>query len=315
MKKVIVLALVVVCILLMYQFPHAMLNPGELSQGHQKLNNKCLDCHNPFWGIANDKCITCHKLSEIDKDTMEMLQGDAVSTKIRFHKFLANQKCTSCHTDHKGLKPEMTLSEFNHDLLPTAMINSCNKCHGQPSDNLHRQLTDNCSSCHNSKGWKQEVVFHHDMIQIAAKTNCVSCHETPDDNFHKQLKDNCDKCHSTTKWKPSTFDHSLYFLLDNDHNVECKTCHTNNNYSVYTCYSCHEHSESKIQDEHYEHGIYQFNDCASCHRSSDKHDIKKNSSSNQNMNQQEINKVKEFMKTQKKDNEKKKDEKKEHDDD
>lgn len=315
MKKLIVLGIVAVCIILMYQFPHVMLNPGELVEGHQKLNNKCLDCHNPFWGISNEKCISCHKLSDIGKDTIISSQDKAKSEDVLFHQHFSNQKCTSCHIDHKGMKPEISLSSFNHDMLPATTINNCNKCHGQPSDLLHKQLTGNCSNCHNTKGWIDAVTFNHDMIKEIAKTNCVSCHKIPDDNFHKQTKENCDKCHSISKWKPSTFDHSAYFLLDNDHNVECNTCHSGNNYSIYTCYSCHEHSERKILEEHNEHGIYNFTNCASCHRNSDKHDIRIDNSTNQKLNQGEIESVKKYIKSQDKDEQKKKDKSKKHDDD
>src|SRR6188768_370309 len=70
MKKLIVLGIAIGCIVLMYHFPHAMLNPGELVDGHQKLNENCLACHNPFWGISNEKCITCHKLADIGKDSL-----------------------------------------------------------------------------------------------------------------------------------------------------------------------------------------------------------------------------------------------------
>jgi hypothetical protein len=69
MKKLIVLGIVVTCIILMNQFPHTMLNPGDLVEAHQNINNKCLACHVPFSGISNDKCISCHKLSTIGMDT------------------------------------------------------------------------------------------------------------------------------------------------------------------------------------------------------------------------------------------------------
>ena len=61
MKNLILFAIVGALIWLMIQFPHTMLNPGELVQAHQKLNSKCLDCHQPLKGISNEKCIACHK--------------------------------------------------------------------------------------------------------------------------------------------------------------------------------------------------------------------------------------------------------------
>jgi hypothetical protein len=42
-----------------------------------------------------------------------------------------------------------------------------------------------------------------------------------------------------------------------------------NDYTRYTCYGCHEHSRSKIREEHLEEGIYQYENCVECHRSGD----------------------------------------------
>jgi len=306
MKKVIVLGIIVVCIGLMYQYPHVMLNPGELVEGHQKLNEKCLSCHKPFWGISNDKCISCHKLSEIGKDTLHINDTIKNKEKFLFHQNLANQECASCHTDHKGVKPDMPLSSFPHELLSETVISKCSGCHNKPSDNIHQQISVSCNNCHNTKGWKSSVVFNHDMIQGTDKNNCASCHQKPNDSYHNLFKDNCNKCHSTSKWVPSSFDHSAYFQLAEDHNAKCNTCHTNNNFSTYTCYGCHEHSQNKIMEEHNKHGINNFSNCASCHRSGNEHDEKRNGNSKE-LNQKEINNVKDYIKSQEKDEKKEKD--------
>ncbi len=68
-------------------------------------------------------------------------------------------------------------------------------------------------------------------------------------------------------------------------------------------------------EEHNEHGIYNFTNCASCHRSGNEHDIRMNGNSNQELNQNELNNVKEYIKSQEKDSKKEHDGKKEHDDD
>ncbi len=303
MKNLILFAIVGALIWLMIQFPHTMLNPGELVQAHQKLNSKCLDCHQPLKGISNEKCIACHKLAEIGDDTV------AGEKKILFHEKLVNEKCTSCHSDHKGLKPDNPLSGFKHNLLAETVISNCNSCHKKPVDTLHKLLSSVCNNCHNTNGWKSSVVFNHEMIQGADKNNCTGCHQKPSDSYHLFFKDNCNQCHSTAKWVPSTFDHSKYFRLDGDHNAKCNTCHTNNNFSIYTCYGCHEHSEGKIRNEHNEEGIYNFTDCARCHKSGNEHDIERNENGGERLNQQDINGVKDYIKSDSKEG------KKEHDDD
>ena len=70
---------------------------------------------------------------------------------------------------------------------------------------------------------------------------------------------------------PTTFEHEKYFRFDRDHNTECVTCHINNDYANYTCYGCHEHSRSKIREEHVEveEGIRDYENCTECYRSED----------------------------------------------
>ena len=151
------------------------------------------------------------------------------------------------------------------------------------------------------------------MIIGAEKNNCAYCHNNPRDTFHQQVKENCDKCHSTNQWKPSTFDHSNYFLLDENHNATCNTCHTNNNFNAFTCYGCHEHTESNIREEHHENGIYNYNNCATCHKSGNEHDIRMKGKSNLELNDSELNNMKKYIKSQ--DNNKGRNVQKEEDDD
>jgi len=195
-----------------------MINPGKLVQGHQDLNHSCFKCHDAFKGTPDSKCIACHTLTEIGKDS---IHGNRKN--LSFHNHLDGLRCISCHTDHQGVDP-MPVSSFNHDLLSEKII-----------------------------------------------SNCINCHTKPSDDLHFSLKDQCSKCHTTEKWVPSTFDHSKYFGLDQDHNAKCNVCHLNKDYKTYTCYGCHEHTENNIRSKHIEEGIYQYSNCISCHKSSDKH--------------------------------------------
>lgn len=285
-----------------------MLNPGELSQGHQKLNDKCNSCHKPFTGIEATRCISCHKPDEIGLDTSIKTSFPQNQKVILFHARLKTQECTSCHTDHKGRDPKLSIGRFDHSLLAAQLQSNCSGCHAKPEDKLHIQVTADCENCHNTKKWEFKGVFDHEQITGANKSNCNSCHQKPSDTFHQSLQDNCSKCHSTDKWLPSSFNHSSYFLLDRDHNVKCNTCHANNNFSVYTCYGCHEHSENKIRKEHNEHGIVSFTDCASCHRSGDKHDIRQNDSRKKEIRPEDAEKIRNHIKSNDRE------EKEEHDD-
>ncbi|MBS1494988.1 MAG: class III cytochrome C family protein [Bacteroidetes bacterium] len=279
MKKIIFILITGLVVWAVIEYPKQMVNPGDLIAGHQKLSNDCYSCHRPFWGISNDKCITCHKISEIGK-LKNSTDSNSKKDKSLFHENLTSQNCASCHTDHMGIKPDTKLSNFKHDLLSTDIKNNCSDCHTKPSDKLHIPLSSSCNNCHVTTGWKQSVKFNHDMISGADKNNCITCHQKPGDSFHQGLLDNCNKCHTTNKWSPANFNHSSYFLLDKDHNAKCNVCHTSSNYKEYTCYGCHEHTQSNILKEHDEVSG-NINDCVSCHTSGNKHDMKDGNENNE----------------------------------
>lgn len=285
MKKVIVVLSIALVIFLIIKFPHETINPGELLEAHKKIKNECLSCHKPFGGVANEKCIACHNPKSIGTNK----EGN--QNKPLFHQQLSDQECSSCHTEHQGAIPEHSLGNFKHTLLSKIILNNCNSCHVKPTNALHTQVSLNCNSCHQTQSWKNLIAFNHEIL--LNKNNCTPCHQKPVDNFHASTNENCDKCHSTNKWKPSTFNHSAYFLLDQNHNTTCKTCHSNNNFSTYTCYGCHEHSESNIIAEHNEEGIYNIGNCVSCHKSGNEQDME---NTNKKLNEHEQNKIREFIK-------------------
>lgn len=275
MKKFFILIVIIGSVTITYLLPHRMINPGELSQGHQNIDDKCLSCHKPFRGISNDKCISCHRLAEIGKDTLFSIDTLTNKSRVLFHESFINQDCIACHSDHKGIDPKLSLTKFEHSLITKPLLNNCVGCHKIPENELHKQLTTDCKSCHNTNSWKLLGTFNHELIEGVIKNNCISCHQSPNDTFHQAIKTNCNECHTTNKWLPSTFNHSKFFVLDKDHSPnKCSTCHVDNNFKTYTCYGCHEHSEANIRSEHLEEGIRDFQDCVLCHKSADEHDIR-----------------------------------------
>ncbi|MBK9734494.1 MAG: class III cytochrome C family protein [Saprospiraceae bacterium] len=251
---------------LIIRFPHTLINPGELSNGHQKFNNDCFVCHTPLQGVTNTKCIVCHQLDEIGfkDDSIDI----RFSKKISFHKALTKQSCTACHLDHQGISTNQKLI-FEHNLLEPATVQSCLDCHQKQEDVLHSVLSTACNNCHSFENWKTITRFDHDMINKDQSQNCINCHQKPKDKLHTGIIGNCLSCHSITKWKPATFEHSSYFVLDQDHNTDCIICHKNNNFETYTCYGCHEHTPSNIAAKHREEGINNFVNCVKCHKSAD----------------------------------------------
>jgi hypothetical protein len=93
------------------------------------------------------------------------------------------------------------------------------------------------------------------LLRSTVREQCQTCQRAPSDRLQGKITGNCSQCHAQSAWKPASFDHDKSFVLDQDHNVACTTCHLNNDYSRYTCYGCHEHT---VQ-----------NNCVRCHRSAD----------------------------------------------
>ena len=195
------------------------------------------------------------------------------------HAKISNE-CLACHTFFKG--------------TPVEKCTSCHKLHeigilttsGTPIEAaspekvpFHQGLTVlSCSNCHTdhvgnkSDGTIQK--FDHSMVKSSIINNCASCHHKPEDRLHQQISENCSTCHNQNKWLPALFDHMKYFVFDAEHQTDCRTCHTNDNYSSYTCYGCHEHSPSDMRKEHVEEGIYNYENCSECHRSADEDEVK-----------------------------------------
>jgi hypothetical protein len=269
MKAFIIISVICAVVAASIWLPQLMINPGRLTIGHAKIEDQCTSCHGIFSGIDEAGCIACHKPDEIDKDF-----GTGV-TGVPFHASLREQACISCHTDHRGSDPSLSRVRFTHSVFSASILAKCNSCHITPADSLHQIVSAACGGCHSTRKWYALLQFDHELIKVAKRIDCVSCHKKPNDDLHLSLQNNCSECHSTSHWSPATYDHSDYFILDEDHNAKCNTCHVNTtNIKIYSCYGCHEHTEVKIREEHNEEGIYNFADCASCHKSGDEHDIR-----------------------------------------
>jgi hypothetical protein len=170
-----------------------------------------------------------------------------------------SSRCTTCHkTDDIGLKTT------EGQLIPKQSIK-------MP---FHEHLQENdCVTCHSEHegvmAFRPATVFDHNFLDPLQQNQCRNCHNTPTDSMHLTFEDNCLDCHDLKAWTPASFDHEQWFRFDKHHKPECENCHITKDFSSYTCTSCHEHSPAKIRNEHLEEGIFQFENCAECHRSGD----------------------------------------------
>ncbi len=189
--------------------------------------------------------------------------------------------CFSCHTVFTGSSPEKCISCHSVDEIGlfTTKGEKILKTKGRINVSFHHDLNEqDCVACHSDhqgmKVYRSIRHFSHELLNQSVQNNCATCHQKPDDSLHRKTEGNCGQCHSQTEWIPAAFDHRKYFRFDSDHEAECVTCHVNNDYNQYSCYECHEHSPSKIREEHLEEGIYDYENCTECHRSGDEDEAK-----------------------------------------
>ncbi len=186
--------------------------------------------------------------------------------------FAAN--CFACHTPFIGSTPEKCIA--CHKVAEIGIKTTKGLAIDKEEKNVafHQKLTEeDCVACHSDhkgvQAFRPIGQFSHQLLEPAVEKQCDSCHVNPNDALHQKIEGNCSSCHTQERWTPATFDHEKYFRFDRDHTTECSTCHMNDDYINYTCYGCHEHSRSKIREEHVEEGIFDYENCVECHRSGD----------------------------------------------
>ena len=190
---------------------------------------------------------------------------------IPAHKELSAD-CFACHIPLMGVKSDRCINCHKPNEIGLFTTKGLTIKNPSTSTPFHQQLiSQNCVDCHSDhagvKRYKKHGDFNHALLKSDTRKQCQNCHQNPEDSIHNKLNGNCTQCHSQDKWLPATFDHRKYFMLDDNHNTRCVTCHVGNNYRRYTCFGCHEHSRANVRREHIEEGIRNFDNCVKCHRS------------------------------------------------
>lgn len=182
--------------------------------------------------------------------------------------------CFACHTPFLGSTPDKCM--VCHQVEEIGLRTTKGVAIGGEKKQVafhQRLIEEDCVACHSDHNgvmaFRPINRFSHELIEVAVREQCEGCHANPDDSLHRKIEGNCNQCHTLAAWKPATFDHDDYFRFDRHHDTDCVTCHVENDYSRYTCYGCHEHSRSRIREEHFEEGIYDYENCVECHRSGD----------------------------------------------
>ncbi len=187
--------------------------------------------------------------------------------------------CFACHTPFLGSTPEKCIQCHKVAEIGIKTTKGLSIAKEKKNVAFHQKLTEeDCVACHSDhkgvKAFRPIGRFSHQLLEPALEKQCDGCHDKPVDTLHLEIMGNCGQCHTQERWIPATFDHEQYFRFDKHHTTDCKTCHVDNDYASYTCYGCHEHSRSKIREEHVEEGIYDYEKCVDCHRSGDEDEAK-----------------------------------------
>lgn len=188
--------------------------------------------------------------------------------------------CFACHTPFIGSRPSKCIACHKVDEIGLKSTRGLAIAKEKKSVAFHQKLIEeDCVACHSDhkgvKAFRPISQFSHKLLEPDLQKQCDGCHANPGDSLHLKIKGNCGQCHSQENWLPATFEHEKYFRFDRDHTTECETCHINSDYADYTCYGCHEHSRSKIREEHVEEGIRDYENCVKCHRSGDEDEAKR----------------------------------------
>ncbi|MEQ1669263.1 MAG: cytochrome c3 family protein [Hyphomicrobium sp.] len=242
-----------------------LVTPGDVVEGHVKIEKNCTDCHKPFSKAAQDElCLDCHKKVAADiqkKEGFHWLSKDA-----RTH------GCAHCHTDHKGRKfdiikldkPTFNHAETDYPLIGAHISVVCEGCHfpgklyrdapllcidcHKAADPHKSALGEQCATCHDEKNWRITKPFDHDKTKykltgghVTARCTachsgerwkgvtqkCVDCH-SQQDKHRSTYGLGCDKCHKTSSWKVINFDHdkdTKFPLLAKHQSTPCEKCH------------------------------------------------------------------------------------------
>ncbi|MCP5074245.1 MAG: cytochrome C [Rhodobacteraceae bacterium] len=240
--------------------------PGDLIEGHAKLESVCANCHKSFSKDAQrGLCLDCHKDVSADFKSATGFHGRNPEVGAR--------ECSHCHTDHIGRTADILLLDeetFDHNftdfiLRSSHQGTSCSSCHANnekprlastrcfgchEKDDRHRgQLGKECADCHQETDWSAVTAFDHSstefkLVDAHQKLRCQSCHvgevykDLPklcvdchliQDVHEGRLGQKCESCHKPAKWKEVRFNHGQdtdFALIGKHTELECNACHT-----------------------------------------------------------------------------------------
>jgi hypothetical protein len=255
------------------------------------LNEDCISCHDDFHQgtlTNNNDCASCHDIEAFRPAPL----FDHDETNYPLEGAHVDVDCLECH-------PMNTRNGKEFQEFADLVFNDCKSCH---DDSHNAQLPGDCMQCHEVASFTSfigDLGFNHNLTEFELRgshqtvacyechqqtsdplaafqdqngvdeNSCFTCHE--DDDVHEgKFGTDCAECHNEESWLAlgdlSDFNHDLtdYPLVGMHIPVECKECHTTENYTdpidFSECQNCH---EDYHEGEFVTNGITE--DCASCH--------------------------------------------------
>lgn len=228
----------------------------------------CTSCHaDPHSARFTAGCTSCHTVetwivSDFDHDTtgypLEGLHARVVCEKCHrggdFSRPIKHETCSDCHKDIHRAQFAPRACDTCHTVTEAAFkIKAYDHSKTQyPLEGKHQEVA--CADCHGAGPAATYVPVEH--------TDCDACHDDVHEGKFEPTP--CSTCHPQpgTGWAVGEFDHDRTdFPLRGEHmDVECATCHPNDQWSGIaheTCDLCH--------DDHPHAGIFEPSTCAECH--------------------------------------------------
>ncbi len=211
MKRRLLIAAVPAVALLLVLSLRTNYQPGPLLEAHEHLAGNCAACHQPWKGVTNQSCISCHgdftdNNPHGDVNLSDKSQG--LLPGKRLAAFADSLSCLSCHDEHRGRLA---------DIAVTAAF-ACTDCHEHPSiaqvPKHQRPMTRIAAVKHIMA--KPFSHAGHAVLMSVDQLDCSSCHQLDPTSPGKELSfsikwSGCagSDCHATPQEDPVNLPASL----------------------------------------------------------------------------------------------------------
>ena len=122
---------------------------NEISEPHSHLKADCQACHEPWKGPSRARCIACHALAALDRQSTESNREPESGPGSSIQMAAAGDehiRCAQCHQEHMGLPKllKANLSVTRVHLVGHPMHGTCANCHAKVD---HGRVL-SCAFCH-----------------------------------------------------------------------------------------------------------------------------------------------------------------------